>query len=383
MTFSMNYHKFTIAGYNIVIVGNQDGLSQLMIDNNTKPVIIKDEWNESVEYLTDARVQLEEFYKGERVNFDLKLNPQGTKFQKECWNALQNIPYGELYTYKDIACKIGNSKASRAVGLANNRNPIPIIIPCHRVIGSNKNLVGYAYGLEVKKDLINLEKINYIFNSLSQRYGDICRSDRGYGRSWWPGDRSFEVMVGAILTQNTNWKNVEKALSRFDGKLTPEFILNTHNDNLAEIIRPSGYHNQKAQKLKNMCQWFQKYDFDFNKIVQNSTSQLRNELLDINGVGGETADSILVYALNKASFVIDAYTRRILYRVGIDVPNDYESFRMLIEKHITKNVRIYDYYHGLLVEHAKAHCNKTPNCNNCPLDTYCKKRVEAKQKKLF
>lgn len=379
----MNYHKFTTAGYNIVIVGNQEGLSQLMIDNNTKPVIIKNEWNESEEYLTDARVQLEEFYKGERANFDLKLNPQGTKFQKECWNALQDIPYGELYTYKDIACKIGNSKASRAVGLANNRNPIPIIIPCHRVIGSNKNLVGYAYGLEMKKDLINLEKINYIFNSLSQRYGDICRSDRGYGRSWWPGDRSFEVMVGAILTQNTNWKNVEKALHRFDGNLTPEFILSTSNDDLAEIIRPSGYQNQKAQKLKNMCQWFQKYDFDFNKIMQNSTSQLRNELLDINGIGGETADSILVYALNKASFVIDAYTRRILYRVGIDVPNDYESFRMLMEKLITKNVRIYDYYHGLLVEHAKAHCNKTPNCQNCPLDTYCEKRVEAKQKKLF
>ena len=105
---------------------------------------------------------------------------------------------------------LGNPKASRAVGLANNRNPIPIIVPCHRVVGSNKQLVGYAFGLELKQQLIELEKINRVFMRLANHYGSLL---------WWPADHAFEMMVGAILTQNTNWKNVEKALANIGIKL--------------------------------------------------------------------------------------------------------------------------------------------------------------------
>ena len=104
--------------------------------------------------------QLKEYFEGNRVKFDLPLDARGTEFQKKVWNELLRIPYGETKSYKDIAVAIGNEKACRAIGMANNENPIPIIIPCHRVIGSNGKLVGYAGGLNVKEKLLNIEKID-------------------------------------------------------------------------------------------------------------------------------------------------------------------------------------------------------------------------------
>lgn len=104
--------------------------------------------------------QLDEYFRGKRKKFELPLNPKGTEFQKKVWLQLMNIPYGKTATYKDIATLIGNSNASRAVGNANNKNPIAIIIPCHRVIGSNNKLTGYAGGLDKKEKLLNLEKNN-------------------------------------------------------------------------------------------------------------------------------------------------------------------------------------------------------------------------------
>lgn len=104
--------------------------------------------------------QFDEYFRGKRKKFELPLNPKGTEFQKKVWLQLMNIPYGKTSTYKDIATLIGNTNASRAVGNANNKNPIAIIIPCHRVIGSNNKLTGYAGGLDKKEKLLNLEKNN-------------------------------------------------------------------------------------------------------------------------------------------------------------------------------------------------------------------------------
>ena len=104
--------------------------------------------------------QLEEYFNGKRKTFELPINLKGTEFQKKVWNELQEIPYGQTRTYKDIAIKIGNPNASRAIGNANNKNPIAIIIPCHRVIGSNSKLVGYAGGIDKKFKLLELEKNN-------------------------------------------------------------------------------------------------------------------------------------------------------------------------------------------------------------------------------
>lgn len=107
-----------------------------------------------------AASQLFEYLNGKRMKFDLPLLKDGTDFQISVWNELLKIPYGETRSYKDIAVAINNEKAVRAVGMANNRNKISIFIPCHRVIGSNKKLVGYGGGLEIKEFLLNLEKKN-------------------------------------------------------------------------------------------------------------------------------------------------------------------------------------------------------------------------------
>lgn len=110
--------------------------------------------------IMNAHKQLIDYFSGYRKDFSLPLNPIGTKFQRSVWKALLTIPYGETYSYKDIAILIDNSKASRAIGMANNKNPISIMIPCHRVIGSNGKLVGYGGGLHIKKYLLELEKNN-------------------------------------------------------------------------------------------------------------------------------------------------------------------------------------------------------------------------------
>lgn len=110
--------------------------------------------------LKEAIKQLNEYLDGKRTLFDLPLEPKGTEFQKKVWNALKEIPFGETRSYGEIAKIIGNEKASRAVGMANNKNPIAIIVPCHRVIGANGKLVGYAGGLDIKEKLLKLESKN-------------------------------------------------------------------------------------------------------------------------------------------------------------------------------------------------------------------------------
>ncbi|MDR1483628.1 MAG: methylated-DNA--[protein]-cysteine S-methyltransferase [Planctomycetaceae bacterium] len=102
--------------------------------------------------------QLSEYFAGDRKIFDFPILPEGTEFQKQVWRQLQLIPYGETVSYGNIATKISNPKSARAVGNANNKNPIAIVVPCHRVIGANGNLVGYAAGLEIKEKLLALEK---------------------------------------------------------------------------------------------------------------------------------------------------------------------------------------------------------------------------------
>ena len=138
----------------IEIVEENEKIIELNIYNEKKNNIIE----KDTKLLLETQKQIKEYFEGKRTKFEIPLNPKGTEFMKKVWKELLNIPYGEVRTYKEIAEKIGNSKASRAVGMANNKNPIPIIIPCHRVIGSNNKLVGYALGLDMKKYLLDLER---------------------------------------------------------------------------------------------------------------------------------------------------------------------------------------------------------------------------------
>lgn len=139
----------------IGIADNGIAITNLYFNNEYSKDTI--EINETA-LLKEASSQLMDYFSGKRTNFNLPLSPEGTNFQKKVWNKLLEIPFGETCSYGEIAKNIGNPKAARAVGMANNKNPIPIFIPCHRVIGANGSLVGYGGGLEIKNFLLNLEK---------------------------------------------------------------------------------------------------------------------------------------------------------------------------------------------------------------------------------
>ena len=142
----------------LLLAGNHDGLQIIDFQDNSSTKLPLEHWQRNDEYFADIASQLHDYFSGELIKFDVTLNLIGTPFRQKVWQALLQIPYGETRNYEEIARKIGNQKASRAVGLANGSNPVPIIVPCHRVIGKNKSLVGYGGGLEIKKFLLNLEQ---------------------------------------------------------------------------------------------------------------------------------------------------------------------------------------------------------------------------------
>ncbi len=195
---------------------------------------------------------------------------------------------------------------------------------------------------------------------------------RAYGpRNWWPGETSFEVMVGAILTQNTSWRNVERAIQRLKEKgiLNPEGIHQLKRSQLASLIKSSGYFRIKADRLKEFVNFlFENYDGNINRMRKEELKTLRKKLLGVKGLGPETADSILLYGLRKPIFVVDAYTKRILSRHGITSENaTYEEIQKLFMENLLLDERLFNEYHALLVHLGKTVCKKTPKCDICPI----------------
>lgn len=139
----------------LVIIEEDNKIIGLEVNKEVEEVISKD-----TVLLKETAKQIEEYFAGKRKNFNVPLNPKGTEFMQKVWTTLQAIPYGEVKTYGEIAKEIGHPKAARAVGMANHRNPIPLLIPCHRVIGRKGKLVGYALGLDKKEFLLGWEKKN-------------------------------------------------------------------------------------------------------------------------------------------------------------------------------------------------------------------------------
>jgi endonuclease-3 related protein len=191
---------------------------------------------------------------------------------------------------------------------------------------------------------------------------------------WWPGETPFEVMVGAVLTQNTNWTNVEKAIGQLKahGMLEPLALYHAPVEQLAALIRSSGYYNIKARRLKNFIAFlFQEAGGSEKRLRAMPTRELRAKLLAVNGLGPETVDSILLYALDRPVFVIDAYTRRILRRHGvIRGEESYEELRALFETNLPRNRTRYNEYHALLVRAGKHHCKPRARCDGCPLAAF-------------
>jgi endonuclease-3 related protein len=192
-------------------------------------------------------------------------------------------------------------------------------------------------------------------------------------QQWWPADTPFEVMVGAILTQNTAWSNVERAIANLAarGKLDAGRILRARHDHLASWLRPSGYFNIKATRLKNFCRWYLDQG-GYRPLAGLSTHDLREALLSVNGIGHETADDILLYAFNRPVFVIDAYTRRLFSRLDLVAGDEaYDEMRMAIERCLGPDVDLFSEYHALIVRHAKQHCRVQPQCSDCVLNVSC------------
>jgi endonuclease-3 related protein len=198
---------------------------------------------------------------------------------------------------------------------------------------------------------------------------------------WWPSspalaphDRKLEICVGAILTQNTNWANVERALVRLidRGWMSVEALRAAAPGRLAEAIRPAGYFNVKARRLKNFiaCVW-EDCEGDIERFVDRPVGELREALLAVNGIGPETADSIVLYAAGKRTFVVDAYTRRVLLRHGlIDPKAGYDTIKAFFESHVPARVGLYNDYHAQLVAVGKTYCRPRARCGGCPLEGF-------------
>jgi endonuclease-3 related protein len=205
-----------------------------------------------------------------------------------------------------------------------------------------------------------------VYHRLLDRYGP---------QHWWPADSPFEVMIGAILTQSAAWGNVEKAINNLKTRnvLSVDALHRLPVENLARLVYPSGYYNAKAGKIKALVQWLaERYDGDLDKLFALDIPPLRRELLSVRGVGEETADSIILYAAGKPVFVVDAYTRRILRRLGLAAPTEsYAAFQDLFMQHLPHDEAIFNEYHALLVRHGKNACKKLPRCQQCCLTSLC------------
>ena len=198
------------------------------------------------------------------------------------------------------------------------------------------------------------------------------KTHRHFGpRHWWPAETQFEVIIGAILTQNTAWKNVEKAISNLKDKglLRPEPLHKVKPAILGALIRPAGYYNIKTKRLKNFVNFlFLRYTYNLKAMFSRPLPELRRELLEVNGIGPETADSILLYAGGKPTFVVDAYTKRIFSRHGLvreDI--DYHRLQGLFMDNLPRKASLFNEYHALIVEAGKTFCKRKPLCGQCPL----------------
>jgi len=212
--------------------------------------------------------------------------------------------------------------------------------------------------------------------SLMQVYGRLFRA---YGaQNWWPAQTPFEMMLGAVLTQNTAWRNVERALDALGRTVTPGEVAKMPEDVIKDRIRPSGFFNQKAPRLKALARWTLCEEGREAGQSDMGTAALRAQLLEINGVGRETADSILLYAFSRPVYVVDAYTRRVFARLGYAVARDYDDFAAAFYRGLKHEHTLFNEYHALIVTHCKSRCFKNrPDCAQCPLKALCKINKQA------
>lgn len=295
--------------------------------------------------------------------------------QEKIYQAVSLIPKGKVATYKQIA-KISGVKNPRLVGNYLHKNKNPKKIPCHRVIKNNGLLAnGYAFGgIKKQKELLQKEGIKfnkdradfkkYLFKPVKPLllYFELLSKFGSPGKwPWFNNGKPHgndEIPIGAILTQNTNWRNVQKAIDNLRNNRTNNlksiYKLGRKNISLLKkLMRPSGFYNQKAERLFLFCEYIVKNYQTLEGLSKIPLSEIRDKLLSLKGIGKETADTILLYALHKPIFVIDAYTKRFVLKHKLQKDFDYDSLQNYFMKNLPKNTKLYQYYHALIVKWGK------------------------------
>lgn len=294
---------------------------------------------------------------------------------KLVYKILNFIPKGKVLTYGGVARLIGAPKGARAVGNILHKNPDAPRVPCHRVVGRDGRMgAGYALGgpkaqekrlqeegVEINNDRVNL--VQYLWQPTKplRLYLRLLSLFGDPGPWPWFGQSTphgaEEITIGAILTQNTNWKNVEKALDNLKKENTctikGNYELGIRNyGRLLELVKPSGYYNQKTKRLFEFC----KFIIQKHKTLKNflKRGSAREELLALHGIGPETADTILLYAGNRPIFVIDAYTKRFATHYKLTKHLSYDDLQKLFLKNLPGDTKLFQDYHALIVKWGKS-----------------------------
>ena len=211
-----------------------------------------------------------------------------------------------------------------------------------------------------------MDSVREAFDRLLGRFGP---------QRWWPARTPLEVIVGAILMPQTAWRNVETAIANLRGAnlLSLREIANAPIARLRPLVRLAGLYRTKPRRLKALCAYLlRRTGGDLEAwLAVSDTASLRRELLAREGVGPETADSILLYAANRPVFVVDAYTRRIGRRLGWFATDGYAEVQRYFEERLPRDARMFNEYHALLVRHGKELCRPRPLCPRCPLNGMC------------
>jgi endonuclease-3 related protein len=222
-------------------------------------------------------------------------------------------------------------------------------------------------------DSANREQLIQVFDLLRSAYGP---------QDWWPADTPFEVIVGAVLTQNTAWHNVALAIANLkrEGLLEPGSLLHAETQRVKALIGPAGYYNVKYERLMNLLRYLDGYGMDLSRLRGLPLSQVRAELLEVKGVGPETADSILLYALQRPVFVVDAFTRRLFSRLGLGWMGQapYDDVQRFFMEALSPDLALYNEFHALIVVHSSGTCKKKPRCAGCCLSSLCVARQETR-----
>ncbi len=292
--------------------------------------------------LHNAFIQLIEYLDGKRRRFDLPLAPAGTEFQRRVWKQLLNIPYGRTYSYRELASASGNRNACRAVGRANGANPIPIIIPCHRVIAADGQTGGYSGGLNIKKKLLDIEKSNISYFEYGKQEIDYLKSrdDKLAKIIEQKGMLHYEVipdlyaaLVNCITGQqisvkaaDTIWQRLKEVL----GEITP-FSVNEAPD---DLLVKTGLSKRKASNIKDAAQKIINGEIDPKKLKELPDNEICKQLTTLRGAGVWTAEMILIFSMERKNILSfnDYGIRRGICRLhGLESLNTetFENYRQL------------------------------------------------------